>query len=896
MGRRKIKRRRTTSSNYSLSKKLNAEVKKGIFIVFVFGIGIISLLGLFGSAGKAGLYLTQLSTLLFGWGRWFVPFILLALSLLNFNKNKYNIRTNNYLGFLLFFSCLHTIFHFFFPFKEWASAIDGGNGGGYFGYLLALGFYNFLGVGGSLVILLCLLFVSWMLIFEISLHKIINIKNPFAFIFNKIKSRKENNEEEYEDDDEEDPIQKEIEEKNKDTQPKLELIKNIENKEKEEIKKIPEKKPNIEDLFTSKKISEKKEEERPKKELKKTKEKKQIQNDNVKIDLPFDLLSDKSTQAQSGNIEENALIIQKTLKNFNINVTMGDTSVGPTVTQYTFKPAEGVKLSKITTLNNDLALALAAHPIRIEAPIPGQSLVGIEVPNPSKAMVRLRENLDNFDFKNRKTNTLIAIGKDVAGKTLLYDLTKCPHLLVAGATNSGKSVCLNAIILSLLYQNNPSDLRFIMVDPKRVELPVYNDIPHLLCPVITDVDKTINALRWCLNEMDRRFEVLSKYKKRNIKSYNESDCSKGEDGKMPYLIFIIDELADLMVVAAKDIESSIIRLAQMARAVGIHLILATQRPSVDVITGLIKANTPARIAFSVSSGIDSKTILDSLGAEKLLGQGDMLFTTPDIAEPKRLQGAFVSDDEIKNITDYIKERSEPNYIDEIVQRQKVSGMASHGLNNDSEDESGGDELFYEAKDTIVNMGKASASLLQRKLSIGYARAARLIDLLEDAGVVGPANGSKPREILISETDYAREQEVGVSGVSLHKMEEATPPESYLDDAEDDTPLIFKTNDNEEKVDEKINDDDNAENKNIREENTTPESEEIDDIDNEENQAKEDEKENEDNKMDEEETRENLDLPNDEVEKEVNDNENNSENKNEENTYENNIYEDKLFSK
>ncbi len=375
---------------------------------------------------------------------------------------------------------------------------------------------------------------------------------------------------------------------------------------------------------------------------------------------------------------------------------------------------------------------------------------------------------------------MVALGKDVSGKVWLDDLSKMPHLLVAGATNSGKSVCLNAIIVSLLYQNNPDDLRFIMVDPKRVELPVYNGVPHLLTPVITEVSKTINALKWCLNEMDRRFEALAKAGKRNIVSYNVM----GKE-KMPFIIFIIDELADLMVAAGRDVEASIIRLAQMARAVGIHLVLATQRPSVDVITGLIKANMPARIAFSVASGIDSRTILDSLGAEKLLGRGDMLFTTAEISKPRRLQGAFVSDNEIKRIVNYIKDRSgEPQYIEAVTDRQKVKGIAGVGLDGGSGDS---DDLLEEAKELIINSGKASASYLQRRLSVGYARAARLLDLLEEAGVISAGNGSKPREILITREQYDSIINQGISGVSLHKREEAEAPDEYLADEDEAEP-------------------------------------------------------------------------------------------------------------
>jgi S-DNA-T family DNA segregation ATPase FtsK/SpoIIIE len=422
---------------------------------------------------------------------------------------------------------------------------------------------------------------------------------------------------------------------------------------------------------------------------------------------------------------------------------MGDVSVGPTVTQYTLRPAEGVKLSQILTLQNDLALALAAHPLRIEAPIPGKSLVGIEVPNQSVSLVKLREILESEPYRKRKNNLFISLGKDVAGTARLANLGSMPHLLIAGATGSGKSVCINNVIVSLIYQNSPDELKFIMVDPKRVELSNYNDIPYLLTPVIHEADKTINALRWVVKEMDQRYKLLQAAGKKNIDGYNKSVIVN----KLPYIVLIVDELADLMQVAAKEVEGAIIRLAQMARAVGIHLVLATQRPSTNVITGLIKANITSRIAFSVASNVDSRTIIDSAGAEKLLGNGDMLFMTAELTHPKRIQGSFVSDEEINDVVEYVKEQAEPDYKDEVT--EKTSGpVVGLGLDAGEYD----DELAMEAKEVVIKAGKASATLLQRRLRVGYARAARLLDILEEAGIVGPADGSKPREVLISQED------------------------------------------------------------------------------------------------------------------------------------------------
>jgi len=422
---------------------------------------------------------------------------------------------------------------------------------------------------------------------------------------------------------------------------------------------------------------------------------------------------------------------------------MGKTSTGPTVTQYTLKPQEGVKLSQIISLSNDLALALAAHPVRIEAPIPGKSLVGIEVPNSVIATVGLREVLQSRKFRQeRKSNLTLALGKDVSGAVYIANLETMPHLLIAGATGSGKSVCINSIIISLLYQNSPDELKFILVDPKRVELSIYNGTPHLLTPVITNAKKTINALKWAAQEMDRRYDILAQADRRNIEDYN-----KNVRDYLPYIIIIIDELADLMSLAAKEVEALIVRLAQMARAVGIHLILATQRPSVNVLTGLIKANITARIAFAVASQTDSRTILDSGGAEKMLGRGDMLFINAEMSKPKRLQGAFVSDKERKRIIKFLQEKSEPDYLQEIT--EKKNGFSVPGISAVDED---GDELLDQARELIIKAGKASASYLQRHLRIGYARAARILDLLEAEGVIGPVDGAKPRELLIDRDD------------------------------------------------------------------------------------------------------------------------------------------------
>lgn len=455
---------------------------------------------------------------------------------------------------------------------------------------------------------------------------------------------------------------------------------------------------------------------------------------------PLELLQGDRGTPSSGDIRANANIIKRTLENFGIEVEMGEVSIGPTVTQYTLKPAEGVKLSRITALGNDLSLALAAHPLRIEAPIPGKSLVGIEVPNKSISLVGLRALIEHKIFQESSSPLLFVIGRDVSGIPVFADLAKMPHLLISGATGSGKSVSAHAIITSFLYRNPPEILRFIIVDPKRVELSMYNDIPHLLTPVITDHKKTIQALRWATREMDRRYDLLSDHHVRDIVSYNSQMAKSGEE-LMPYLVIIIDELADLMAMFPREVESSIIRLAQMARAVGIHLIVATQRPSVEVITGLIKANITSRIAFQVASQVDSRTILDMSGAEKLLGNGDMLFLAGDTSKPRRIQGGFVSEQEVKRVVDFLRETDAPEYDEGIFETKIEDGGSEDNFGEED------DPLYEEAKALVIQAGKASASYLQRRLRVGYARAARLLDLMEANGMIGPADGAKPREVI-----------------------------------------------------------------------------------------------------------------------------------------------------
>lgn len=481
----------------------------------------------------------------------------------------------------------------------------------------------------------------------------------------------------------------------------------------------------------------------------------------------LELLEKKQSPADAGDVQQNAQTIKDTLSEFNIEVEMEGANIGPKVTQYTLKPPSGVKLTRITALETNIALNLAAQTLRIEAPIPGQRAVGIEVPNRKAADVRLYGILSAKQWKNNREPLSFAIGKDISGEAVVGELNKMPHLLIAGQTGSGKSVMINTLLTSLLYRNSPSEMKLILVDPKQVEMAPYEDIPHLLTPVITEPEKTISALKWAVNEMERRYKLLADEKLRDIKSYNQKlqngskkisvededgNAQQHEDGAMPYIVIVIDELADLMMVAARDVEALIVRLAQKARAVGIHLVLATQRPSVDVITGLIKANVPARIAFTVASQIDSRTILDQVGAEKLLGQGDMLMLTPSMSKPKRIQGAWVMDEEVIKITDHLRMQSAPQYNNEIV-AQPVQLNGKGGVVMDFATDTSGDQTYQEALRIVIDSGKASASLLQRRLGIGYAKAARYIDTMEEQGVVGqPSGNSKPRDVLVRSMD------------------------------------------------------------------------------------------------------------------------------------------------
>lgn len=718
--RRRTYSERTTHKATKTIAPQRAHAELGV--IFLFTASVLSLLSLLNLAGTAGVWISMIVGVFFGVTKILFPFVLAGFAAWLLKQKGAPIHPVQVLGYLLLIFSVQAFFHIQYPPSESFAAGTAGKGGGLTGFFLAGSLPTIVGFWGSLFVLVAITVSSLTLVLNTSLSSILagitnvleSIGGAVSGLFGGFSFKRQEGSLL---DDEAESAEEGVEYDEPDFAKKV-LPTSL-------IREHSPEKRGVETVVPTKSEMEVLE---PRKQAK-------------KIQLPFTLLNNNKYQPTSGDIKTNSIIIQKTLENFGISVEMGEVNVGPTVTQFTLKPAEGIKLASITALHNDLALALAAHPIRIEAPIPGRALVGIEVPNQKTALVTLRDILDSEDFKKRKNNMHIALGKDVSGKARLASLITMPHILIAGSTGSGKTVCINTLIISLLFQNGPDELRFIMVDPKRVELPCYNDIPHLLTPVITDVKKAINALRWAVAEMERRFDVLSKAGKRDIASYNKS----GNEA-LPYIVIIIDELADIMQTAGPEAESMIIRLAQMARAVGIHLVLATQRPSVDVITGLIKANITSRIAFAVASQMDSRTILDTSGAEKLVGRGDMLYISAELSKPTRIQGAYLSDEEIERVTGYLKESGEPSYQTGVTEKP-VGIFGGGGFDDD-----GDDDLLPEAKDAIIQAGKASASLLQRRLRVGYARAARILDLLEVQGFIGPADGARPREILARQTD------------------------------------------------------------------------------------------------------------------------------------------------
>lgn len=682
--------------------ELHPEIKKSVFAVLFLGTALVLTLASFGKAGPAGSFIYRTFDRLFGLGYYLFPLIFLILSIVFVASQKRKILYSALLGALFFILSGLGLIDIISPQK-------GGLVGAAIGFIeVPFGFPASIVLSGTFI--LASLLVTLNIPLKLPSRKASNIDEGGGsekLTSNEIAAIAASEESETK---------------------KTDKTKNNKEDEKEEPKKTQKE---DEDIIIASPI---------KKESLKNAALIKVRN---YISPPLDLLKSSHERASAGDLRANANIIKRTLDGFGIPVEMGEITIGPTVTRYTLKPAEGVKLSRIIALNQDLALALAAHPIRIEAPIPGKSFVGVEVPNKSAAIVRLGNLMAYPEFSSSSPTTFI-VGRDVSGEPHFADISKMPHLLIAGTTGSGKSVTIHSLIISLLYRNSPETLRLILIDPKRVELTTYADIPHLIAPVITEGKKAIGALRWAISEMDRRYDVLMAAGARDIKSYNGS----GKNDKMHYIIIVIDELADLMSVYGREVESAIVRLAQMARATGIHLVLSTQRPSVQVITGLIKANIPTRIALQVPSQVDSRTILDTSGAEKLLGAGDMLFTSAEFSKPKRIQGTYVTEEEIHKVVAFIKENNQEEVILESLDTKKEEEPVQNmGMFDNFSNEDDDDELYLEALRVVHEAKKASASLLQRRLKVGYARAARLLDMMEAKGIIGKGDGAKPREVF-----------------------------------------------------------------------------------------------------------------------------------------------------
>ncbi|MBI3634518.1 MAG: DNA translocase FtsK 4TM domain-containing protein [Candidatus Yonathbacteria bacterium] len=723
---------------FSFIDGLSDETRHSIIAIFFLAIGIFFSIAPFGKAGFVGENIYRMFSYLLGVGYFILPLLFFLLGISLFRTTKENIALTTSLGaFLFLFSSLGLM-----------NIFSGENDGGLLGNIASYPLVKLFDTYVATLFLFAFLIISFLIIFNTHLK--------FSSLLFWRKNENDNDEEDADQDDtEEEDIVTEKEMIESASPPSTEVKKGA-------------------IMATVTKIKEVKDE---------MTESGMVLNKNFGGDYvppQLSLLEGDRGKPGVGDIKAKANIIKRTLGQYGITVEMDEVSIGPSVTRYTLKPAEGVKLSRIVGLQSELSYALAAHPIRIEAPIPGLSLVGIEVPNSIKTIVGTKTLFSSDEYRESHKPLLIALGRGVSGKLYFADFAKMPHILIAGATGSGKSVTIHTIINSLLYRNAPENLRFIMIDPKRVELTLYNKIPHLLTPVITDAKKAILALKWLAKEMDRRYNILESNSVRDISSYhkniygaalkkkNTEQRTRNKDGenadasipeKMPYIVIILDELADIMQTYPRELESAIVRIAQMSRAVGIHLILSTQRPSVNVITGLIKANVPARIALQVSSQIDSRTILDASGAEKLLGAGDMLYMSGEMAKPTRIQCPYISETEVKNIVKYLAELSSDRLPDEInLSQGSINGddtiFSSSFDEEDSDDE---DELYEEARAFVIEAKKASTSYLQRRLKVGYARAARLMDILEERGIIGPGDGAKPRQVFEAPPDNQGEQ-------------------------------------------------------------------------------------------------------------------------------------------
>lgn len=723
MAKKKKRKSKTPKEKKPMFDDLSPQTKQAIGAVFTAAFGIFILFALLEAAGPVGNFTDIALGWLLGAGAWLTPvFCAVYIYVLLNPKDDEHVSTSKVVGTLLLFITLLASLELYRP-----------ELGGKVGWLLEAPLAYLLGGTLAGVLLFALVLVSVFLIFNTGLKF----------------SRKPKEDKAFDDDFVEDDI---------------DIPEELEQSLEEEVPEENEEEKEKSLATVAKKIT----------NISKTKANDIVVKNFSGTYVPpsMGLLVKETGKAQIGDVKANANMIKRTLKEFGISVEMDAVESGPTITRYALKPAQGVRISRIAGLQQELQLALRASSIRIE-PIPGKSLVGVEVPNQSRATVRLSSMLMTPEYTDSPHPLIAALGKDVTGNVHFTNIARMPHGLIAGTTGSGKSVSIHNIIISLLFRNSPDQLRFILVDPKRVELTLYNKIPHLLTPVITDAKKAIRALSWAVKEMERRYDILEAEQVQNISSYHKNVYRKAKEAwekdgaseeervnlpeSLPYIVIVLDELNDLMQAYPRELEAMIVRLAQMSRAVGIHLILATQRPSVNVITGTIKANIPTRIALAVASQVDSRTILDTIGAEKLLGAGDMLYLSSDSPRPFRLQSAFISEEEIKDVVDYLKKQDAHELdtlnLDEASQDSGGDSFFKTLAGSDDEDS---DELYDDAKAAVIEAGKASTSYLQRKLRVGYSRAARLMDLLEDNGVIGPQDGSRPREILLTEDEQAEE--------------------------------------------------------------------------------------------------------------------------------------------
>lgn len=783
--RAKSTRRTSNTRTATRTRKKKNNIDKNLVVVVMIITSLLLCVLIYAQSGWIGEHLSPVLGGIMGWIKYIIPVgtFAMAIKIAVDDKEYLSKKIINYIIFLVCIAATMVIIEInngklsinldFSTFLEEAYDLGTQNiAGGVIGAIIAMPVFKLLGAIGGIILLIGVAIITLINLFEIKPAEIIRD------YFERMKERREYEEDEEEDIAEEDENKVLIEKKK-------EKVKNKKKKkENEDVKEEKEEIP-IEEQITinlnetepkKKKLSHGKEETNmPVKEnkpnqieanlFKQEQEKKEEKTKEVLVlehglteeeenyeFPPIELLSEGEGRVFKGGkkaLTDTAAKLQKTLYSFGVSAKVENVSVGPAITRYEVKPAEGVRVNKIANLADDIALSLAAESIRIEAPIPGKQAVGIEIPNKENEVVHLRDIIETEEFVNHKSKLALALGKNVGGEAVIADVAKMPHVLIAGSTGSGKSVCINTLITSILYKAKPNEVKLLMVDPKVVELSVYNGIPHLLIPVVTDPKKAAGALAWAVQEMVNRYSLFANKGVRDIKGYNAAIEKEGGTGKLPQIVIIIDELADLMMVAAKDVEDAICRLAQMARAAGMHLVIATQRPSVDVITGIIKANIPSRIAFAVSSQVDSRTILDAVGAEKLLGKGDMLFYPSGASKPTRVQGSFVSDGEVEKIVDFLKfNGGEAKYNEDIIESIEKANSTDQELDR-MEEEDDADPLLMEAIDTVVETGQASTSFIQRRFKVGYARAGRIIDQMEERGIISGYQGSKPREVLIT---------------------------------------------------------------------------------------------------------------------------------------------------